>query len=38
MEDKETSVTGVLMEVAGIESCGLGIGPMEIPAKDKDDE
>lgn len=31
IENTET-VNGVCMEIAGIESCGFGVGPMEIPS------
>ena len=38
-EDGENEeIYGVCMEVAGIESCGFGVGPMTIPSKDNDRE
>ena len=29
---------GVCMEVAGIESCGFGVGPMQIPTNTQEEE
>lgn len=37
-DTNEETICGVCMEVAGIESCGFGIGPAEIPANKEDQE
>lgn len=36
--DNEEIFGGVCMEVAGIESCGFGVGPMRIQSNDDDNE
>lgn len=37
-ESSSEEIYGVCMEVAGIESCGFGVGPMEIPTNTKEDK
>lgn len=37
-DSNNEEIYGVCMEVAGIESCGFGVGPMEIPRDNNNDK